>query len=188
MARWTATCRSVPNPPSRGVHPVDRLFASWRYAYVTRAKGSGEAGTCVFCLAQQSDEAAALVVHDGVTAFVILNLYPYNSGHLMVVPRRHVDRLADLGDDELIEMARLTQLAERVLTEVYLPQGLNVGLNLGRPAGAGVADHLHTHLVPRWTGDTNFMTVVGEVRVLPEDIAQTAVRLRPVFARLSAGD
>jgi ATP adenylyltransferase len=160
---------------------VERLYASWRHAYVTR---SDDAGECVFCVAQRSDEAAALIVHDGRTAFVILNLFPYNSGHLMVVPRRHVAQLADLTHDELVEMAELTQTSARALTEVYAPQGINIGMNLGRPAGAGVADHLHTHLVPRWTGDTNFMTVVGGVRVLPEEISQTAERLRPVFSRL----
>jgi ATP adenylyltransferase len=162
---------------------VERLFASWRHAYVTRG---GEPGACVFCEAQHSSEAGSLVVHGGTTAFVILNLFPYNSGHLMVVPRRHVASLARLTHEELVEMAELTQAAERVLTEVYEPQGINVGMNLGRPAGAGVADHLHTHLVPRWTGDTNFMTVVGAVRVLPEEIVQTAERVRPVFARLLA--
>jgi ATP adenylyltransferase len=161
---------------------VERLYASWRHAYVTRA---GDTEGCVFCLAQQSAEAGALIVHEARTAFVILNLFPYNSGHLLVVPRRHIAHLSDLSHDELVEMAELTQMAARALTEVYRPQGINVGMNLGRPAGAGVAEHLHTHLVPRWTGDTNFMTVVGDVRVLPEEIVQTAGRLRPVFARLT---
>jgi ATP adenylyltransferase len=160
---------------------VERLYASWRHAYVTR---SSEDDPCVFCMAQESAEAGALIVHEGRTAYVILNLFPYNSGHLMVVPRRHVARLADLMQDELVEMAELTRAAEQALTEVYRPQGINVGMNLGRPAGAGVADHLHTHLVPRWTGDTNFMTVVADVRVLPEELEQSAARLRPAFARL----
>jgi ATP adenylyltransferase len=160
---------------------VERLFASWRHAYVTRSSTTDD---CVFCTAQASVEAGALIVHEGRTAFVILNLFPYNSGHLLVVPRRHIAHLTDLTHDELVEMAELTQTASQALTDVYGPQGINVGMNLGRPAGAGVADHLHTHLVPRWTGDTNFMTVVGEVRVLPEEIVQTAERLRPVFARL----
>jgi ATP adenylyltransferase len=159
---------------------VDRLYASWRYAYVT---GSRETGECVFCAAQRSEEAGSLIVHEGRSAFVILNLFPYNSGHLLIVPRRHVADLAALTRDELIEMAELTQAAARVLADEYRPQGINIGMNLGKPAGAGVADHLHTHLVPRWTGDTNFMTVVGDVRVLPEEIAQTAERLRPAFAR-----
>jgi ATP adenylyltransferase len=162
---------------------VDRLYAAWRHAYVTR---SGDVEGCVFCLAQQSADAGALIVHEGHSAFIILNLFPYNSGHLLVVPRRHIAHLADLTHDELVEMAELTQLASRALTEIYQPQGINVGMNLGKPAGAGVADHLHTHLVPRWTGDTNFMTVVGEVRVLPEEVGKTATRLRPVFARLVA--
>jgi ATP adenylyltransferase len=161
---------------------VERLYASWRHAYVTR---SSEDDPCVFCMAQESAEAGALIVHEGRTAYVILNLFPYNSGHLMVVPRRHVARLADLTQDELVEMAELTRAAEQALTEVYRPQGINVGMNLGRPAGAGVADHLHTHLVPRWTGDTNFMSVVGKVRVLPEELPVTAARLRPVFERFS---
>ena len=160
---------------------MERLYASWRHAYVTR---STEADACVFCVAQESPEAGALIVHEGRAAYVILNLFPYNSGHLMVVPRRHVARLVDLTREELVEMAELTRTAEQALTEVYRPQGINVGMNLGRPAGAGVADHLHTHLVPRWTGDTNFMTIIGEVRVLPEELEQSAARLRPAFARL----
>ncbi len=123
-------------------------------------------------------------MHQGDSAFVILNLFPYNAGHLLIVPRRHLATTTALTREELVEMAVLTQAAEQVLTEVYQPQGINIGMNLGRPAGAGVADHIHTHLVPRWTGDTNFMTVVGEVRVLPEEVAKTAERIRPVFARV----
>jgi ATP adenylyltransferase len=164
---------------------VERLYASWRHAYVTR---SADHGGCVFCDAQDSAAATPLIVHQGETAFVILNLFPYNSGHLLVVPRRHLASTTALTREELVEMAVLTQAAEQVLTEVYQPQGINIGMNLGRSAGAGVADHIHTHLVPRWTGDTNFMTVVGEVRVLPEEVSKTAERLRPVFARVLAKD
>jgi ATP adenylyltransferase len=119
------------------------------------------------------------------TCYVILNLYPYNSGHLMVVPRRHVGTLAALEPAEVGEMAEWVRRAEIALNEAYEPQGINVGMNLGRPAGAGVLDHLHVHLVPRWTGDTNFMSVVGNVRVLPEELSQTADRLRPIFERLA---
>ena len=144
-----------------------------------------DAADCVFCAALSSDESRHLVVHEGPLAYVILNLYPYNAGHLMVVPRRHVATLALLERDELTEMALLTQLCERVLTEAFQPQGINIGMNLGRPAGAGIVGHLHTHLVPRWNGDTNFMTVVGEVRVLPEELPRTAERLRPLFAKLA---
>jgi len=149
---------------------------------VTRAE---EATDCVFCAAQATETARALVVHEAPLTYVILNLYPYNAGHLMVVPRRHVASLARLTRDELNELALLTQRAEQVLTEAYQPQGINVGMNLGRPAGAGIVDHLHVHLVPRWNGDTNFMSVVGEVRVLPEELPRTVERLRPLFAGLS---
>ena len=140
---------------------------------------------CVFCDAFTSEAGRGLVLDEGPTCFVILNLYPYNSGHLMVVPRRHVGTLAVLETTELSEMGEWTRRAEIALTEAYEPQGINVGMNLGRPAGAGVLDHLHIHLVPRWTGDTNFMSVVGNVRVLPEELPRTAERLRPIFHRLS---
>ncbi len=159
---------------------MERLWSPWRLAYV-----SGEAKEgCVFCRAQTDEDAATLVLFRGRTCFVILNLYPYNNGHLMVVPNRHVAMLADASPDELAEMMELTQRGEIVLGEAYHPQGLNVGMNLGRPAGAGIVDHLHVHIVPRWAGDTNFMSVVGEVRVLPEDLEQTAARLRPIFEKL----
>lgn len=135
---------------------------------------------CVFCRAADGDDP--LVVHRGTGAFVILNLFPYNNGHVMVVPRRHIATLAQATADELTELMALVRDCERVLTAAYAPHGINVGLNLGRAAGAGVADHLHVHLVPRWTGDTNFMTVVADARVLPETLEQTAARLRPLFA------
>jgi ATP adenylyltransferase len=138
----------------------------------------------VFCEAQGGPDAGELVVCRGVTCFVILNLYPYNSGHLMVVPNRHIATLASATPAELHELMDLTRASEQALIEVYRPQGMNVGINLGRSGGAGIIDHLHVHLVPRWNGDTNFMTVVGECRVLPEDLRQSAERLRPVFDRL----
>ena len=161
---------------------MERIWSPWRHSYVTRTE---DANPCVFCAALSTDSGRQLVVHEGQLAYVILNLYPYNAGHLMVVPRRHVGTLALLERDELTEMALLTQLSEKVLTEAFNPQGINIGMNLGRPAGAGIVDHLHTHLVPRWNGDTNFMTVVGEVRVLPEELPRTAERLRPIFQKLS---
>ncbi len=139
----------------------------------------------MFCLAPGLPDAQPLIVHTAATCFAILNLYPYNGGHLMVVPKRHVATLAGLHDDELVELARVVRMAEIVVTEVYQPSGMNIGVNLGRPAGAGIVDHVHVHLVPRWDGDTNFMPVVGNVRVLPEDLHVTAGRLRPAFARLA---
>ncbi len=159
---------------------MERLWSPWRLAYVT---GASTASGCIFC--DTSDARESLIVTRGRFCYVILNLYPYNSGHLMVVPGRHIASLSLATQDELTELMGLTRDAEVALTEAYKPEGLNVGLNLGRPAGAGVADHLHVHLVPRWTGDTSFMSVVGNVRVLPEDLATTAARLRPEFARLA---
>lgn len=139
---------------------------------------------CVFCRALDRDLDDPLVVHRGTRAFVILNKFPYNNGHLMVVPGRHVARLADLDTDELFEIMTLAQAAERALGLTYGPHGFNLGINLGRPAGAGIADHLHLHVVPRWDGDTNFMTVFGETRVLPEELPVTASRLRKAFAQV----
>jgi len=161
---------------------VERLWSPWRLAYVT---ATNETHGCVFCDAPSREDHESLILHRGVACYVILNLYPYNNGHLMVVPKRHVASLAGCTADELNEMMALTRRAELALTEAYQPQGLNIGINLGRSAGAGVVDHVHIHAVPRWTGDTNFMSVVGEVRVLPEDLAESARRLRPVFARLA---
>lgn len=165
---------------------MDRLWTPWRLGYVTTA--SKESPGCVFCDALSRDSDAPLIVFRGASCYVILNLYPYNNGHLMVVPRRHVGRLAGLSSEELMEMMGLTRAVEMALQELYQPHGFNMGLNLGKPAGAGVLDHLHMHVVPRWNGDTNFMTVVGETRVLPEELAQTADRLRPILARLGAGN
>jgi len=160
---------------------LERLWSPWRLAYVT---GSGESKGCVFCEAQTEPAASPLLLYRGTACFVILNLYPYNNGHLMVVPNRHVATLGLAAPDELGEMMRLTQASEIALSEAYHPQGINVGMNLGRPAGAGIADHMHIHVVPRWTGDTNFMSVVGNVRVLPEDLEQTGSRLRPIFEKI----
>lgn len=158
---------------------MDRLWTPWRLAYVTEA--STPAPGCIFCSAQAALETEPLVVHRGARAFVILNKFPYNNGHLMIVPHRHAGRLADLDAADVTELMLLTQRAERVLARVYAPHGFNMGLNLGTPAGAGIADHLHMHVVPRWNGDTNFMSVVGETRVLPEELPATAARLRAAF-------
>lgn len=163
---------------------MERLWSPWRLRYVT---GADHATGCVFCQALDEAGDSPLLVHRGRLAFVILNLYPYNNGHLMVVPNRHVGALAAATAGELAELIELTRRAEIALGEAYAPHGLNVGINLGKAAGAGVLDHLHIHLVPRWNGDTNFMSVVGDVRVLPEELEQTAERLRPIFARLAAG-
>ena len=152
--------------------------------------GTGSTDGCIFCEACASTRQAPddLVLIRGERAYVILNLYPYNNGHLRVVPNRHVGTLRAMTREELDALIRFTRHAEIALSEAYKPEGINVGMNLGRPAGAGVLDHLHVHLVPRWTGDTNFMTVVGNVRVLPEELSETAKRLRPIFERLAHDD
>src|SRR5262245_12083816 len=160
---------------------MERLWSPWRLTYVT---GTASAPGCIFCEADDSPSQNDLVLVRARTSYVILNLYPYNNGHLMVVPNRHVASLGASSPEELAELMQLTRDAEVALTEAYQPQGINVGINLGRAAGAGVVDHLHIHLVPRWNGDTNFMSVVGNVRVLPEELGATAARLRPIFERL----
>src|ERR1700712_4506081 len=173
---------------------MERLWAPWRHAYVTGASG-GAAPDCIFCDAgsskdrsgdsEQESQRDRLVLARGRVSFVILNLYPYNNGHLMVVPNRHAPNLATLSAEEQAEVMRLTRHAEIAITEAYSPQGINIGINLGKAAGAGVLDHLHVHLVPRWNGDTNFMTAIGNTRVLPEDLQSSAAKLRPIFERLA---
>ena len=162
---------------------MERLWSSWRLAYVT---GGQAPEGCIFCDALTKADAASLLLFRGPTCFVILNLFPYNNGHLMIVPNRHVATLASLTPDERDELMVLAQRAEHAVQEAYRPEGLNIGINLGRPAGAGIVDHLHLHVVPRWTGDTNFISVIGQVRVLPEELETTAARLRPIFERLAA--
>jgi ATP adenylyltransferase len=160
---------------------MERLFTPWRREYVT--SGSQKPG-CVLCRAAEgADGSDRLVVHRGEANFVVMNLYAYGAGHVMVAPRRHVGRLADATREELGEMMDLARETERVFSEVYRPDGINLGMNLGRAAGAGVADHIHLHLLPRWNGDTNFMTTIGETRVIPEDPVEACARLRPHFAR-----
>ncbi len=160
---------------------LSRLWTPWRMRYVTTAdKTPG----CVLCQALEGAAGAdRLVVYTGEHNFIIMNLYPYNSGHVMVAPRRHIATLAAATPEELAEMMILAQRLEEAMAKAYRPDGVNLGMNLGRPAGAGVPGHLHLHMVPRWSGDTSFMTVVGETRVIPEDPADGCTRLRPFFAK-----
>jgi ATP adenylyltransferase len=160
---------------------VQTIRSPWRQAYVTSADAPK---ACVLCAAlERAESAESLVVHVAAHCFVVMNLYPYNSGHVMVSPRRHVGRLGDASAEELSEMMSLARRLEAALGEVYKPDGMNVGMNLGRAAGAGVADHIHLHVVPRWVGDTNFISVLAETRVIPEDAVQACRRLRAVFER-----
>ena len=151
------------------------IYAPWRMTYLKSTKPDG----CVFC--KDSLRSDDLVLLEGKTAYVMLNLYPYINGHLMVIPYRHVCKMDDLSAEEKLELFELTSLALNALKEVLHPEGFNVGINLGKAAGAGVDDHIHIHVVPRWVGDTNFMTIVGEVRVIPDDIKKTWESLAPHF-------
>jgi ATP adenylyltransferase len=192
---------------------MDRLWTPWRYNYVSRAdrdlrKGvpagldawPGDLG-CVFCnmiaavdfaidsgAAPEEAERAAHIVHRGATCFVCLNAFPYSTGHVMIIPYRHTDSLAKLEPEAATEMIALAQQTEACLRRVYRPDGLNLGINLGEAAGAGVADHLHLHALPRWSGDTNFMTVIAETRILPEALDVTWERLSIAFRAEAAGE
>jgi len=173
------------HPVSLGSRFVKYLWSPWRLKFVVSANRSRD---CIFCEVLTENSESTLSLYQGETCFIQLNLYPYSPGHLMVVPKRHLPSLTSATVQERIEIITLTALAEVALTEVYAPQGLNVGINLGSAGGAGVVGHIHVHVVPRWSGDTNFMTVIGETRVLPEELEQTAAKLRPIFKRLAVSE
>jgi ATP adenylyltransferase len=155
------------------------LWAPWRLEYIGSAD---EQAGCFFCAALDGPDEEGLVVARGERALVLLNKFPYSSGHLLVAPHRHTGELADLEDDEIVEVHRLASQGMAALTATYRPEGYNLGWNLGRIAGAGVLDHVHMHVVPRWSGDTNFMPVLADVKVLPEHLAETRRRLADAWA------
>jgi ATP adenylyltransferase len=159
---------------------TERLWAPWRLEYI---KSADDEPGCVFCRALAGDDEESLVVHRGEVAFVLLNKFPYTSGHLMVAPMRHVGEYGELEDDEVLAIHRLARAGIGVLSQLYGPQGYNLGWNLGRIAGAGVVDHVHLHVVPRWAGDTNFMPVLADVKVVPEHLAETRRRLAEAWPR-----
>ncbi len=161
---------------------MDYLWSPWRYRYVAQTDRNPD---CVFCEKlekDQADDSKNLVLFRGKRNFIVLNLFPYTTGHSMVVPYAHVADIARTDPDTLHEMIDLAQKVQQALTEVYSPQGYNLGMNIGRMAGAGVADHVHFHILPRWEGDSNFMTVVGETRVVPESLSTTYEKLLPFFS------
>jgi len=163
---------------------MDRLWTPWRMPYLQGEEEAPE--RCIFCVKPQEDDAEVHILHRGRFCYVILNRFPYSVGHLMIVPYAHVSSLEDLDADALAELMALTQLSLRVLRAAYEPQGFNVGMNIGKAAGAGVAEHVHLHIVPRWGGDANYMTIVGQTRIIPEWLDQTYERLRPLFERMTA--
>ena len=158
---------------------MDYLWSPWRYAYVSR----NEAPTgCIFCVksAERNDEEN-FVLFRGDYNFVLLNLFPYTSGHMMIAPYAHVATLEEAPEEAVVEMMSLARIASKHLSAVYRPQGMNLGMNIGECAGAGIAGHIHMHVLPRWPGDSNFMTTTGETRVIPEDLSITYEKLRGAF-------
>ena len=158
---------------------MDHLWSPWRYKYIASADKIDE---CVFCrINREQKDDENFVVHRAGLNFIVLNLFPYTSGHLMIVPYEHKASLADFDPATTTEMLELAKRSQLALEAEYHPDGFNIGMNLGRSAGAGVADHLHLHVVPRWSGDANFVSIVGETRVLPEDLAATYLKLTKHF-------
>ena len=158
---------------------MDRLWSPWRYQYISAADPSSD---CVFCVkAAEGRDAENYIVFRGKSNYILLNLFPYTTGHLMIAPYQHISNLEDAPEPVLVEMMQLTRDAVRQLKAVYRAEGINLGMNLGRSAGAGIAGHIHMHVLPRWTGDANFMTTIGETRVLPEDLLTTHRKLSQAF-------
>jgi len=159
---------------------MDFIWSPWRYSYL--ASGGRKPPSCVFCIGKDSSQDAdRLIVFRGIHNFVILNLFPYTSGHTMVAPYAHLDTIAAAQPEQLTEMMQLCQRTVAALQKLYQPDGFNLGMNLGTAAGAGIREHFHLHIVPRWTGDANFISVVGETRVLPEELHVTLERMKAVF-------
>ncbi len=160
---------------------MDRLCTPWRFAYVT---GENREEGCVFCNRLACDEREHFILHRGRHWYLLMNLYPYNSGHMLLVLNRHQPMLGQCTAEELAEMGLLMSIMEAALTESFAPDGINCGYNGGSSAGAGIPEHLHVHMLPRWQGDTNFMSTIGETRVMPQTLDQAYERLLPVVQRL----
>lgn len=158
------------------------LWAPWRMQYILGEKPEG----CIFCVKPgERRDAENYILHRGRTCFVIMNIFPYNNGHLMIAPYRHVPSLVDLNDEELLELMKVLNLSLRALEDALNPHGFNIGVNLGKVAGAGVEDHVHIHVVPRWHGDTNFMPILAETKVMPQHLRETYGKLKESFDKLA---
>jgi ATP adenylyltransferase len=167
---------------------MDYIWTPWRYQYIKQVE-EGKQPECIFCdAAARKDDSETLVVYRGAKTFVILNRYPYTSGHVMIVPYAHVGELGACEPEALCEMMKLAQRVEAAFRANYKPDGMNLGMNLGRAGGAGVAGHIHLHVLPRWFGDTNFMTAAGETRVHPEDLRTTYERMQKALALGDSGE
>ncbi len=165
---------------------MEKLWSTWRSHYIDGFKDHTGDEKCIFCAAVEQDETSddSLVVYKGKEAFLIMNLYPYNGGHVMIVPKRHISDIKELTEEEFAEIYRIIQKTVRALDETMKPQGYNIGANIGRVSGAGIDTHIHFHIVPRWDGDTNFMTTIGEVKVISQDLLDVKKRLQKAFAEL----
>lgn len=166
---------------------MEKLWSPWRSKYIDSFKSDKSESECIFCTMQSLDiyNNENLLVNMGELTFTVLNLYPYNNGHLMVVPKKHTNDFAGISSLELSEIFQKLQLAEKALRKVLNPHGFNIGANIGRVAGAGIEDHIHFHIVPRWNGDSNFMPVIGEVKVISQDLLETKTRLIEAYSELS---
>ncbi len=161
---------------------MKRIWAPWRMEYIANNKSK----ECVFCVsAEEGEERERLILYRTSFSFVMMNRYPYTNGHLMIAPFRHTANIDELSDDEMLDLFRMLRLCRSALEQIAAPQGFNIGINLGKAAGAGVDEHMHIHIVPRWNGDTNFMTVIGDIRVMPENLLNTYDKLLPVFQAAS---
>ena len=174
-----ATARKVRDLP----HMKETLYAPWRQEFILGAKKKSDEDGCIFCDPDSRKDVRELIVHRGKTAYVVMNRYPYNAGHLLVIPFRHVAQLHDLKSSERREIMDLVALSSDVLTDVQKPAGMNIGMNLGRAAGAGIDGHLHVHLVPRWVGDNNFMPAIFETRIISVDLRVVYRKLKAAFAK-----
>jgi ATP adenylyltransferase len=166
---------------------MEKLWSPWRSKYIESFKSDEDKSKCIFCQMMDLDknDIQNLLVDKGEYTITVLNLYPYNNGHLMIIPRRHTNDFSGLNSAEISESFYKLQLAERALKEVLNPHGFNIGANIGRVAGAGIEDHIHFHIVPRWNGDSNFMPIIGDVKVISQDLAETKLRLLKVYSSLT---
>lgn len=159
-----------------------RLWAPWRMEYILDDKKPDD---CIFCTKPEDEnDRENLILHRGEKIFIMMNRYPYNNGHLLISPYNHVSDVDSLSDEEMLEISQVTKRSVKILKEVMHPEGFNLGINMGKAAGAGIESHIHTHIVPRWNGDTNFMPVIADVRVMPELLDETYVKLYPLFKEL----
>ncbi len=168
---------------------MERMWSPWRSQYIDAFKEKKDDG-CVFCSAtkRNMEDNTSLVIHKGENVFTIMNLYPYNNGHLMVVPNRHISKIEQITVEEFAEITKQISFATEALTKLYLPQGFNIGANIGKAAGAGIDTHIHFHIIPRWNGDTNFMPIVGEVKIISHELFSTRDNLRKIYKEFEKGN